>query len=128
MTVELMNRSPLLPARWQLRLPPPSPGQARSVCQAMTRPRHGADDRSADALSPAAAQFIGSLVHRGTLPPGESRSIDCMVSVMEPSLVSLGGWTLETETGTEEGEQGWVPRRSWSRRGDAGVIQAQQAR
>ncbi len=40
----------------------------------------------------------------------------------EPALVSLGGWQLNVETG-DEVEEGWRPRRNWSRVVEGGGLE-----
>lgn len=94
-TIEVQNRSPILHARWILRLPPPKAGHS--------------------------TLFTGELSHRGTLAPGESTKIQTAVWA-QPGLISLSGWEVERETGDiVEGE--WRPRESWVSGGAGPVVE-----
>ncbi|BEI82101.1 hypothetical protein CcaverHIS002_0212610 [Cutaneotrichosporon cavernicola] len=89
-TLTIENRSPALPARWTLRLPPPR--------------------------YPSSVLYTGALEHRGTLPPGGSMNVETGVWVTEPGLLQLGGWEVERETGEPESseDERWTPRASWA--------------
>ncbi|WVQ79020.1 hypothetical protein IAT38_001112 [Cryptococcus sp. DSM 104549] len=110
-TFDIQNRSPHLPVRWVLRLPTPS----------------AAPSTSSDPSPLSPPRFIGTLAHRGTLPPGGSERVSKEVWVHEPSLVALDGWELAVETGEREGEDdgagGWRARMSWTRVGGEKVLE-----
>jgi hypothetical protein len=107
-TLTIENRSPLLPARWILRLPPPR--------------------------YPSSVLYTGALEHRGTLPPGGSTTVETGVWVTEPGLLQLGGWEVERETGEPASEKqdgeatdAWTPRASWAGVGDGPLIEVVRA-
>lgn len=103
------NRSPILPVRFMLYLPSPSP----SVPSIASEP---------SALIPA--RFIGNLIFRGTLKSGETHVLNSAVWVYTAGLMSLKGWKLIVETG-EVGvdTSGWIPRKIWSKKGSEKVVE-----
>lgn len=109
MAFTIHNRSPILPIRFMLYLPSPSP----SVPSIASEP---------SALIPA--RFIGNLIFRGTLKSGETHVLNSAVWVYTAGLMSLKGWKLIVETG-EVGmdTSGWIPRKIWSKKGSEKVVE-----
>jgi len=95
----LKNRSPALAVRWVLDLPPPG----------------------------GETTFGGMSRLRGTLGAGASEDAQTVIRIDELGMKRITGWVLRVETGDGDGKEGgsedeqqnWLPRRSWSR-GDAG--------
>lgn len=103
-TIEVHNLSPLLTARYILRLPP-------SFTPTLREP-----------YTPA--RHIGTLEHRGSLQPGKTVGVSTSFWIQDPALVELE-WELVVETG-EEIEGVWTVRKTWTRREQGGVWKIEQ--
>ncbi|WWC60272.1 uncharacterized protein I303_102840 [Kwoniella dejecticola CBS 10117] len=101
-TFEIINQSPLLPIRYILNLPQPSPNNTAAQLQ-----------------NP---QYFGSLIHKGQLSALEKEEVKVQIWVHEPCLLSLGGWELLVESGEPENNK-WSPRRTWSRIGPQKILE-----
>lgn len=77
---------------------------------------------SPDLAQPTLADFTGTLTHRGTLEAITEHELTTTIWVEEPTLLSLGGWELEVETG-DRVEEVWRPRKTWSRKVDGGAVE-----
>lgn len=107
-SLQVHNLSPLIPARYILRLPSQSlPTQSRDNPY-------------------APARHMGTLEHRGSLQPGETRTVASSIWIEGPALVELS-WEIDVETG-ENGQGGeWKVRKTWKRREQGGVWKIDQS-
>lgn len=106
-SLQIHNLSPLISARYILRLPSHSTPQSRDNPY-------------------ASARHVGTLEHRGTLQPGETRSIASSIWIEEPALVELS-WEIDVETGDLVKEGEWKVRKSWKRTELGGVWKIDQS-
>ena len=75
-----------------------------------------------DSAHPSTPHFTGALAHRATLAANSTHKIGVSAWVSEPTLISLGRWQLEVETG-DEVDQSWSPRKKWSRIVEGGSVE-----
>lgn len=105
--MEIHNLSPLLSTRFILTLP------------------SGSTSTSTTERTYTPSRHVGQLDHRGTLPPGQTVSIDTSIWVGEATLVELS-WELRLETG-EMVDGVWTVRKTWNREERGGVWKIEQS-
>lgn len=109
MTFTIHNRSPVLPLRFVLYLPSPSPSVPSIASEPST-------------VIPA--RFIGNLNFRDTLKSGETLVLNSAVWVYVAGLMNLKDWKLLVETGEIGVDiEKWLPRKVWSKKGYEKVIE-----